>query len=106
MLCSKCGKELPDKVAFCPSCGTPVEKSFICPACLQKIENDSISYCPNCGISLKERKKLDFSQSGSSTAQSGNNNNTQKSSKAKKILALIGEIGIIIAVLYHCGFFG
>lgn len=67
MNCKKCGAEVTG--AFCPNCGTAVEKapegpapvevcleetpkSAFCTKCGQKIENGA-SFCPNCGANLR-----------------------------------------------------
>ena len=39
MFCTKCGKQLDDTVAFCPQCGTKVEKFDDVPVNPQTIEN-------------------------------------------------------------------
>ena len=31
MYCQKCGKEIPDKASFCPSCGHPVRSASMAP---------------------------------------------------------------------------
>lgn len=53
MLCSKCGKELSDGVAFCPSCGTPVEKIAFCGKCGARIAPGE-NFCPSCGMPIAQ----------------------------------------------------
>ena len=48
MICSKCGKEIPENVAFCPVCGTPVKKKAFCGKCGAEIAPGQ-SFCAACG---------------------------------------------------------
>ena len=62
MFCGKCGKNLPDGVAFCPGCGAPQPKTepaapapmpVFCTACGQQMPGDA-QVCSNCGAQLKK----------------------------------------------------
>ncbi len=47
--CPGCGSRIPEKVKFCPECGTPMARK--CPRCGMAIEGTS-RFCPECGEKL------------------------------------------------------
>ncbi len=51
LLCSKCGREIPENTVFCTNCGTPVEGYTKC-ECGTVNSNDA-EYCGGCGKKLK-----------------------------------------------------
>ena len=65
--CGRCGKELPEEAAFCPSCGTAIEtmgdggwrrtESYEgsvhkCPCCGERL-GSFVTICPSCGYELR-----------------------------------------------------
>ncbi len=49
--CSSCGKEVAQKYAFCPHCGTRLKA--VCPGCDKPVSSDW-KVCPYCGQKLAE----------------------------------------------------
>lgn len=58
MICSNCGKQLPDDTKFCPECGTPIggqtapQKKY-CKFCGAQIDIECV-ICPVCGKQVEE----------------------------------------------------
>ena len=50
--CSSCGKEVAQKYAFCPHCGTRLKA--VCPGCDKPLSSDW-KVCPYCGQKLAEK---------------------------------------------------
>ncbi|MBN2558370.1 MAG: zinc ribbon domain-containing protein [Clostridia bacterium] len=61
-ICSSCGEEVEDTVAFCPKCGNKFEpkaveepedeaKGNVCASCGAEIE-DGVAFCPSCGAKV------------------------------------------------------
>lgn len=50
-MCANCGAELAVNAAFCPKCGTKVERPNVCPNCgAPKVEGGA--FCGSCGAKL------------------------------------------------------
>ncbi len=64
--CPECGKEISDKAATCPHCGTPVQRKF-CKHCGAKIDKDCV-VCPNCGKQVEELNNQNIIINNSSSA--------------------------------------
>lgn len=56
MLCKHCEKEINENAAFCPFCGTKVEKKLFCVYCGNEIAKDA-AFCASCGIPLKKQEE-------------------------------------------------
>ena len=60
MICSNCGKEVPDSSKFCRYCGSPlareaeIKKERVCPSCGKKGDADQL-YCSECGSLMIEQ---------------------------------------------------
>lgn len=48
--CAKCGRDLPEGVTKCDSCG--YEKLAPCPSCGKELASKNLKFCPECGVSL------------------------------------------------------
>ena len=76
--CSNCGTKLAYSARFCYVCGTRNEdgpKSFICPICNNRIENNS-DFCGNCGFKITKDLNYMIRESNSkSCLHCGNKNN-------------------------------
>ena len=57
MKCNNCKKEVDDKNAYCPLCGTKLEKSSVkkCSKCNQAIDSNN-KYCTHCGTQIDEEQ--------------------------------------------------
>lgn len=64
--CPECGREISDKAATCPHCGTPVQQKF-CKHCGAKIDKDCV-VCPNCGKQVEELNNQNIIINNSSSA--------------------------------------
>lgn len=53
MICNACGKELPEGVAFCPSCGSPVVQKAFCQKCGKELAPGQ-GFCATCGAPVGE----------------------------------------------------
>ncbi|MFQ5979341.1 MAG: zinc ribbon domain-containing protein [Candidatus Heimdallarchaeota archaeon] len=47
IVCSNCGRQLPEKIRFCPHCATPQTFPTLCPQCGREIPRDA-QRCPFC----------------------------------------------------------
>lgn len=47
IVCANCGRQLPEKIRFCPHCATPQTSPSLCPQCGKQIPRDSqkCSFC-------------------------------------------------------------
>lgn len=81
--CNECGKEISDKAASCPNCGSPIGKKKYCKFCAEQIDYDCI-ICPKCGKQVEEmhQPKESIIINNTSTAYA-NANNSPMNGKAK-----------------------
>ena len=75
-LCSGCGHEIPVNMAFCPNCGTKIERpqpepepqptQKVCPECGAAVDEDDV-FCTNCGarVDSEESSEKDDEQTES-----------------------------------------
>lgn len=56
MVCSKCGKQIPNSAKFCTHCGAEQEHTKFCSHCGEKIDVDCV-VCPKCGKQVEEIKQ-------------------------------------------------
>lgn len=82
MICTKCKKEIPEGMKFCPSCGEPVSKLQYCPKCGSKLK-EGLHFCPKCGNDLR----------------TPNNKPTENVSCLNKTLLLIIAVLLLIIIL-------
>lgn len=60
MICSECGKEIPEGAVFCCWCGAQCEGK-ICKACGTKLRNDQL-FCHECGVRWSGSEMQDTEQ--------------------------------------------
>lgn len=90
--CPGCGKEISDKAAACPNCGTvfKVEPKKTCSECGAELE-EGMRVCPNCGCPVQE-EHVD-----PSAPQKVEVTGVKIATKSKKKIGAI--IGLIIAII-------
>ena len=57
MKCPNCGQMLQPEAAFCPECGTKIEKK-ICPHCGAAMRDEAV-FCPMCGKSAQQQDTME-----------------------------------------------
>jgi len=104
MKCSKCGKELNTKSAYCTYCGSKIEETLECPNCHKEV-SISEKYCTYCGYNLKEKvedESLTKSINKETISVNQNEYTEQIDSKKNKKPLIIGvsvAVVLIIAVI-------
>lgn len=79
MICNHCEREINESAAFCPFCGTKVEKiekNLFCTSCGNEIDEDS-AFCSSCGSPIKKQEEkteiAEINESGSDSIEEESN---------------------------------
>ena len=90
--CPYCGAVLNDDSLFCTKCGKELPKRIACPHCGASM-NEGDAFCPNCGKSINE-----VSAEHSEEQESQQASDVSEKSTSKKYLPIIGGV-IVLAIL-------
>ena len=93
--CPYCGAVLNDDSLFCTKCGKELPKRIACPHCGASM-NEGDAFCPNCGKSKNEESVEHSEEQESQQAPDVSENNT-----SKKYLPII--IGVIVLAILGAG---
>lgn len=98
MLCSHCGKEIPNDSLFCSFCGQKNEGA-VCPTCGAALEEDSV-FCSACGTKIHEQSDPAAETPASGQAKMPNG----KKKRAVAIILLAVALALSAAGNAYLGF--